>query len=330
MTLTQENAIMFAQKYLNSNHVLTTNNQILTYGNCLSDAVQYAYYASTPKEDIPETYTATINGATFNNTGNVYREPENIGLKFNKSQRNTATTSTREQTAKIVIKYQKYIEGKTYNVVNDRKTAIKNQYNIDDYMKNNSKSSYSYIWSEDDMLFASSILLNKIIFVIPIDIQSGYKMIGPVNMVCTPNNIIFIINSGNGHYETFYMKNTTNERDYISATDQFVKLLNKLKKEPNFVTDNLEIAVNAFKGHNEEKDFSLDKFPLDSRPPQQKSSSVSRRVLIIPQIVGIQTSNIKSHKRNKKKINIPRLNGISVSFTKKKRRRVKLKIPRIN
>lgn len=282
---------LFASNYLKTQDSnIITGDKIISNGNCMFHALGYAYYASlteTPESDdnyaVPKNWVAANAAPSYNIVDDVslvtkyYDESNSISdLKTDDNKRyiNDKALALKTRVAQTIINFKKY-----YNKINpthvinanivttyyDDDTHTEKPLTLDMFI-NPIDENDQYYPADDNSIYASAFLLNKIICIINCRYVFGvknchditnYQLFGPINMFCTTNNILFLLYEHESHYETFYPENTELK---ISVTqnivDKFNDLISKSKIKPENNKDyRMFVAPEPFLNHLESYSF---------------------------------------------------------------------------
>ena len=273
---------LFASNYLTTqNGNIITGDKIISNGNCMFHALGYAYYASlteTPESNenyaVPKNWVAANAAPSYNInddpslTTKYYDESNSISdLKTDDNKRviNDKALELKTRVAQTIINFNKY-----YNKNNPETQMNDNIVSGDDVTFEQFikpiPGSEQYYPADDNSIYASAFLLNKIICIIKCRYVFGvknchditnYQLFGPINMFCTTNNILFLLYEHESHYETFYPENTELK---ISVTqnivDKFNDLISKSKIKPENNKDyRMFVAPEPFLNHLESYSF---------------------------------------------------------------------------
>ena len=230
-----------------SNVPLITDMHIIANGNCFFHALGYAnHYINSDNPELNNAVNKEINDDTHPSFSSnhkaivgMYKDVLDINLLLNspespedKVKIDTASNIIRVNVAEIILTItdQKNTNG-TLNangIINFDKRL-----NYTMFIKNlaGPRDAPSYNYSDHMCLYAASMYLNKILLIVRCNFDFKiekyniyqYDIIGPKKMVCTTNNVLVLINSGE-HFETFYPNDYKSTK--YSLNPGFVKLLN--------------------------------------------------------------------------------------------------------
>lgn len=279
---------LFALNYLTTQDSnIITGDKIISNGNCMFHALGYAYYASlteTPESDenyaVPKIWHAensndepsyNINDDPLLTT-KYYDDSNSISdLKTDDNKRdiNVKALALKTRVAQTIINFNKY-----YNKIN---LANKMNVNIvsgdhvtyEQFIAPIDKND-QYYPADDNSIYASAFLLNKIICIIncqhDFDDENNisrqnimnYQLVGSKNMFCTKTNILFLLYSPDyGHYETFYPENDgLNISVKQNIVEKFNELISTSKNKPDNNKDyRIVPAPEQFLNHLESYSF---------------------------------------------------------------------------
>jgi hypothetical protein len=251
---------IFASNYLTiKNGTIITGDKIISNGNCMFHALGYAYYASltdnpeslenyaVPKkwyeEDGPEpvyniTPASEINGESLLRINN-YNESNSISklkTEVNTREINDKALEIKTRVAETIKNFKEEYNRHPFDIDLNIEIVSGNNITFDNFIKPKPGTD-QYHPADDNSIYASAFLLNKIICIINCEFELNddpkksrynivnYNLVGPINMRCTKENILFLLYVNYGHYETFYSEKDT---PHIIANDVIVKRFNDL------------------------------------------------------------------------------------------------------